>query len=111
MSETITVTGGEPVTDWDGNIVTPVESRDIPGCMVQPVGGSKVDSDDVTAGDTTRLQVFAPPGTIIAEGEEVTWRGIPYRVAHVPFDWAVGRIPWNPWHVPRVEFILERKEA
>lgn len=111
MSETLTVTGGEPVTDWDGNITTPDVARELPGCVVQPAGMSKIDSDDVTAGDTTRLQVFAPPGTTVAEGETVQWRGIDYVVAHVPFDWTVGRTPWNPRHIPRVEFILERKEA
>lgn len=109
MAETVRVGTREEV-DWDGNVVPGSGFREIHGCVVSPAGESRIDQVDVD-GNTSKLQVLAPAGTAIAEGDEVTIRGLIYQVQHVPFDWSVGRRPANPRHRPKVSFIVERGEG
>ncbi len=87
------------------------ERRDIPGCVVGLRGQESINGEGVWDGDATTLEVFAPPGAQVSEGELVEFRGQRYTVSHVPFDWSVGRRPANRRHRPRVRFLIERSEA
>lgn len=109
MSETVLV-GGRDEVDWDGNLVPGAGSREIHDCVVSPVGQSRIEQDDFD-GNTKMLQVLAPAGTAIAEGDEVTIRGLEYRVQFAPFDWSHGRRPALARHRPRVAFTVERSEG
>lgn len=109
MSETVTVVG-EDEYDWDGNLIPGSGKREIAGCTVSPAGQSRIDQADVD-GITSSLQVLAPAGTTIAEGEQVKIRGLTYTVDQVPFDWSHRRRPANPRHRPKVAFIVKRGEG
>lgn len=102
---------GKDTYDRYGRLIPSSEGREIPGCVVGLRGQASIDGTGVWDGDATTLEVLAPPGTVIREGETVECRGQLYTVSHVPFDWSVGRRPWNAMHVPRVQFQIERKEA
>ncbi len=102
---------GKPQMDIYGDLIETAPSRELPGCVVGLRGQSEVDGGGVFDGDATTLEVFAPPGTRIAEGEIVECRGARYRVVHVPFDWSVGRQPRLRRHLPRVQFVIERVVA
>lgn len=110
MAETLTVVGVE-VMDEFGDLIETASSRKLPGCVVGLRGQADVDGGGVFDGDATTLEVFAPPGTQIAEGEIVECRGERFRVVHVPFDWSVGRQPCLRRHRPRVQFVIERVVA
>lgn len=110
MAETLTVVG-EPQMDIYGDLIETPAIRTIPGCVVGLRGQADVDGGGVFDGDATTLEVFAPPGTQIAENEVVEFRGERYRVVHVPFDWSVGRQPRLRHHRPRVQFVIERVVA
>lgn len=110
MSETILVTG-KPVLDRYGDLVTPSEAREIPGCVIGLRGQADINGGGVWDGDATILEVLAPGGTEIREGDTVTFRGEAYVVTNVPFDWSVGRRPVNPRHRPRTRFLIEKREA
>lgn len=112
--ETIRVLGTET---WDeyGGLDLEDNARTITGCVVSPVGQTDISTDAVWGGDDTTLQVLAPAGTVIAEGETVILAdrntADQWTVKHVPFDWSIGRRPALARHRPRVVFIIERKEA
>lgn len=110
MVETLKVVG-EPKMDIYGDLIETPTTRTIPGCVVGLRGQADVDGGGVFDGDATTLEVFAPPGTQITEGEVVECRGERYRVVHVPFDWSVGRQPRLSRHRPRVQFMIERVVA
>lgn len=110
MSETIVVHGRDRF-DPDGEIIPGSGRREIAGCVVAPSGQAKITDDGIVDGDTTTLEVVAPGGSVIREGERVVWRGVEYVVKHVPFDWSVGRRPALSRHRPRTVFTVERKEA
>lgn len=101
----------EPIVDRYGDVVQPAGEKEIPGCVVGLQGQADINGGGVWDGDATTLEVLAPAGTVIAEGTAVMCRGELYKVAHVPFDWSVGRVPLNPFHQPRVRFLIERGEA
>lgn len=110
MPESLTVVG-KPTLDRYGNVVTEGASRVIEGCVVWLQGQADIDGGGVWDGDATTLEVLAPGGTLIREGETVQCRGQEYTVTNVPFDWSVGRRPANPRHKPRTRFLIQRKEA
>lgn len=110
MSEILLVTG-KPTLDRYGDLVMAPDSREISDCVVGLRGQSDIDGGGVWDGDATTLEVLAPGGTEIREGETVQCRGVEYVVTNVPFDWSVGRRPVNPRHAPRTRFLIERKEA
>ena len=110
LAESLIVVG-EPVVDRYGDVVSPGGERVIDGCVVGLQGQADVNGGGVWDGDATTLEVLAPGGTVIEEGERVIFRGDEYTVAHVPFDWSVGRRPVNPRHRPRTRFLIERGEA
>lgn len=110
MTETIRVKG-KISFDRFGRPIRDSADRTISGCVIGMHSQSDVDGAGVIDGDATSLDVFAPAGTVLTEGTEVDVRGKTYVVVNVPFDWSVGRRPVNRLHQPRVQFVVERKEA
>jgi len=110
MSETVVIGGGESVTDPDGNLVPGSAGREVRDVVVSPHGESRIDAVDLD-GSTAVLELLAPAGTTCREGEQVTVRGLVYRVKHAPFDWSVGRRPAVARHRPRVKIVVERGEG
>lgn len=111
MNETIRVLGEEDYDEEKGTLIPAAVIRNIPGCVIDTAGQSKINGDDISDGNTDRLRILAPAGTVIHEGETVEIRGVVYRVQHIPFDYSVGRRPVLARHRPRLLFIAERKEA
>lgn len=97
--------------DRYGRLITAGNERIITGCVIGVHAQSDIDSNGVIDGDATSLDVFAPAGTVLTEGTEVEVRGKTYTVVNTPFDWSVGRQPVNRFHRPRVQFVVQRKEA
>ena len=110
MTETVIVVGS-PVVDRYGDVIDNGGRRVISGCVVGLLGQAEVDGPGVWDGDSTVLEVLAPPGTVIDQGDIVEVRGERYVVKHVPFDWSVGRRAAHPRHRPPVRFLVERGEA
>lgn len=108
--ETLTVKTS-PVVDRYGDIVIPAGSHEIHGCIVGLQGQADINGGGVWDGDATTLEVLAPAGSSVNEGDIVVFRGDIYTVKHVPFDWSVGRVPVVSHHQPRVRFLIERGEA
>lgn len=81
-------------------------------CVVSPAGDQVVKGDDFVHGDISRLQVLAPPGTTVADGDVVLIRGEAFTVQQrKSFDYSVGRRPAVAHHQPKVIFIVERGEV
>lgn len=110
MSETIYVLGAHRL-DADDKLIPGSGRREIPDCVVDTAGQSKINGEDVPDGNTDTLRVLAPAGTVIKQGERVEVRGDEYKVKHIPFDASVGRRPALARHRPRTLIIVERKEA
>lgn len=110
MSESIIVLGKEKL-DRDGRLVYDAHPRTIDDCIVGPHGQAVIDGQGIFSGDTTTLQVLAPGGATIREGEIVEIRGQTYSVKHVPFDYSRGRRPALASHQPRTAIVVERKEG
>ncbi|MDO5373032.1 MAG: hypothetical protein Q4F10_06225 [Corynebacterium glutamicum] len=110
MSETIRVLGKDSYHPETG-VLIPAASRSIAGCVIDTAGQSKIDGVDVSDGNTDRLRVLAPAGAVISEGEAVEIRSLVYYVAHIPFDYSVGRRPVLARHKPKTLFIVERREG
>lgn len=109
--ETIAIRGGLVGRDHRGR---PQYAEDTPikNCVVSPAGDQVVRGDGFTHGDITKLQVLAPPGTVVADGDTVTIRGEDYTVQQrKSFDYSVGRRPVVSWHQPKVVFVVERGEV
>lgn len=88
------------------------EDREIPGCVVSPAGDQVIKGDDFVHGDISRLQVIAPPGTVVEDGDVVVIRGEEFRVNQLQsFDYSVGRRPALQRHRPPVVFVVERGEV
>lgn len=85
---------------------------DVEHCVVSPAGDQVVKGLDFVHGDITRLQILAPAGTSVADGDVVVVRGEDYTVQQrLSFDYSVGRRPAVSWHQPKVLFIVERGEV
>lgn len=81
-------------------------------CVVSPAGDSVFKGEDFTHGDITKLQVLAPAGTVVRDGDVVTIRGEDYVVQQrTSFDYSVGRRPVLQRHQPKVLFVVERGEV
>lgn len=100
---------GKPEYDWDGRLIEGSGGMDYP-CVVSPLSESRINATDID-GDSSKLQVLAPPGVKVLEGMTAVIRGMEYRVIHEPFDWSVGRRAINPSHIPRTRIIVERLEG
>ena len=109
--ESISIRGGVTGRDHRGR---PIYGADtvVEHCVVSPAGDQVVKGDGFAHGDITKLQVLAPPGTVVADGDTVTIRGENYTVQQRrSFDYSVGRRPVVSWHQPKVVFIVERGEV
>ena len=109
--EPISIRGGVTGRDHRGR---PIYGADtvVEHCVVSPAGDQVVKGDGFAHGDITKLQVLAPPGTVVADGDTVTIRGEDYTVQQRrSFDYSVGRRPVVSWHQPKVVFIVERGEV
>lgn len=109
--ETIHVKGGIIGRDYRGRPQygpdTPIEH-----CVVSPAGDTVIKGDGFVHGDITKLQVLAPPGTAVKDGDVVVIRGQEYLVqARESFDYSHGRRPAVRHHSPKVIFIAERGEV
>lgn len=88
------------------------EGRDVEHCVVSPAGDQVVKGSDFVHGDMHRLQIIAPGGTAVADGDVVVVRGESYVVQQLQsFDYGVGRRPAVGWHKPKTVFIVERGEV
>lgn len=88
------------------------QDREVPGCVVSPAGDQVIKGDDFVHGDITKLQVFAPAGTVVEDGDVVVIRGEEYTVQQRrSFDYSVGRRPVLRRHRPKVMFVVERGEV
>lgn len=107
MESVMIRTGG--YTDADGNYISG-GTVTLEGCDVSPAGEGRIDAVDID-GNTRKLQVLAPPGASVEEGDILVIRGLEYRVTALPFDWSIGRQPWNPRHRTKLQIICERGEG
>lgn len=81
-------------------------------CIVSPAGDQVFKGSDFVHGDMERLQIIAPAGTRVADGDVVEVRGEDFTVQQrMSFDYSVGRRPAVSWHQPKVVFIVERGEV
>lgn len=109
--ETVVVRGEITGRDRRGR---PIYGPDRPvhHCVVSPAGDQVVRGDGFVHGDITRLQVLAPAGTRVQDGDRVSIRGQDYVVNQLQsFDYSPGRRPVVPWHQPKVVFVVERGEV
>lgn len=110
---------GEPVSIRGGIVGRDARDRPIYGpdtiiehCIVSPAGDQVVKGDDFAHGDITKLQIIAPPGTKVADGDVVIVRGENFVVQQRrSFDYSVGRRPVLGSHRPKVVFQVERGEV
>lgn len=111
FGEPITIKGGLVGRDHRGR---PQYGDDtiVERCIVSPAGDQVTRGDGFVHGDISRLQVLAPAGTRVQDGDVVVIRGVEYRVDQLQsFDYSVGRRPVVSWHQPKVVFIVERGEV
>ena len=79
---------------------------------MSPAGDQVIKGNDFVHGDMERLQIIAPAGTRVADGDVVGVRGEDFTVQQrMSFDYSVGRRPAVSWHQPKVVFIVERGEV
>ena len=111
QGETVKVLGDSAVRNEFGAVLGWKVVRELPNCVVSPAGDQVVSGDGFVQGDLSKLQVLAPPGSIVEEGQLVQIRGNVYRVEFTPFDYSHGRRPVFSRHRPRVMFTVVRGDA
>ena len=111
QGEVVKVLGDEPVRNEYGAVLGWKVERELPNCQVSPAGDQVVSGDGFVQGDLSKLQVLAPAGSVVEEGQRVQIRGHVYRVEFTPFDYSVGRRPVVGRHRPRVMFTVVRGDA
>lgn len=109
--ETIKVLAKEPHRNAYGAVIGWTIEREVPNCVVSPAGDQVVRGDGFIHGDLTKLQVLAPAGTAVGEGQHVMIRDQIYQVESAPFDYSVARRPALARHRPRVLFTVVRGDA
>lgn len=70
---------------------------------IQPLSLTELSDVDVS-GTLDVLRVWAPAGTKVSEGDDVTIRGLRYRVRVTSWDWSRSRMPAYARHRPSVVF-------
>lgn len=109
--ETIAIRGEVTGRDHRGRPIYGA-GKVIEHCIISPVGDQVVKGTGFVHGDISRLQVLAPPGTVVRDGDTVVIRGVEYRVDQLKsFDYLPGRRPVVSFHQPKVMFIVERGEV
>lgn len=111
QGEVIKLLASEPTRNEYGAVLGWKVEQSVPGCVISPAGDQVVRGDGFVHGDLSKLQVIAPAGTQVREGQHVQIRGDIYRVEFEPFDYSVGRRPVLGRHRPRVLFTVVRGEA
>lgn len=87
-------------------------NRELKHCVVSPAGDQVIRGDDFVHGDITKLQVIAPGGVAVDDGDVVVIRGEDYVVQQLQsFDYSVGRRPVVASHRPKTVFVVERGEV
>lgn len=110
MTESIIVHGRGGHVDDDGYPVPGDPDREVVVKSVQPLSLTEM-SDEDKQGTRDILRVWAPAGTSIADGDEVTVRGKRYQVRITVWDWSKHRRPFNRRHLPSVVFDCVRGEG
>lgn len=108
--ETVKVLGQEQRSEY-GKLLGYEVVDELEGCTVSPAGDSIVNGDGFIHGDISKLQVLAPAGSVVWEGQKVEIRGQIYSVDFTPFDYSHGRRPVLAAHQPRVIFTVSRGDA
>lgn len=109
--ETITIRGGIVGRDARGR-PRYADGVEVAHCVVSPAGDQVVKGDGFVHGDITKLQVLAPAGTKVADGDVVVIRGEEFIVSErKSFDYGRGRRPVLARHRPKVIFHVERGEV
>ncbi|MBH5302758.1 hypothetical protein [Corynebacterium ulcerans] len=109
--ETILVKGAVIGRDHRGR-PTYAPDKKIQHCVVSPAGDQVVKGGGFAHGDISRLQIIAPAGTEVRDGDVVVIRGEKFIVMQRrSFDYSVGRRPVLRRHQPKVVFIVERGEV
>ena len=110
MAEVIVVHVGAGGVDDDGYPVPGEPDREVMVKSVQPLSLSEM-SDEDKQGTRDILRVWAPPGTAVSDGDEVTVRGERYQVHITAWDWSKHRRPVYRRHRPSVVFDCVRGEG
>lgn len=111
FGEPITIRGEMTGRDHRGRPIFGADTV-VEHCIVSPAGDQVIKGKDFVHGDISRLQVLAPAGTRVQDGDTVVIRGVEYRVDQLQsFDYSVGRRPAVSHHRPKVIFIVERGEV
>lgn len=108
--ETVTVLG-EPTYSQYGKPLGNEVVDTIEHCVIGPADDSEVTDSGYFTADVNRLQVFAPPGTVIEDGARVDIRGRVYIVEARGFDYSRGRRPVVARHRPKVVFTAVAAEV
>lgn len=103
MAEVIVVHGRPAGVDDDGYPIPGVSDREVVAKNVQPLSLDEM-SDEDKQGVVDVLRVWLGRGQSVAEGDDVTIRGLRYRVRTTAWDWSRNRRPVNPRHTPGVVF-------
>lgn len=103
MAEFVTVHGTAGSVDDDGFPVPGEADVDHAVKSVQPLSLEEVNEDD-RQGVKDAVRVWAGPALTVAPGDQVTVRGLRYRVVKSGWDWSANRRPANPRHSPGTVF-------
>lgn len=110
VSEAVIIHGAADGVDDDGYPVAGVPDREVVVKSVQPLSLSEM-SDEDKQGTRDILRVWAPAGTAVSDGDEVTVRGKRYQVRITAWDWSKHRRPVYRRHRPSVVFDCVRGEG
>jgi len=110
LSEAVIIHGAAGGVDDDGYPVPGLPDREVWVKSVQPLSLSEM-SDEDKQGTKDILRVWAPAGTEVADGDEVTVRGKRYQVRITAWDWSKHRRPVYRRHFPSVVFDCVRGEG
>lgn len=111
--ETITIMSPARYNQFGSELERTVVSE-IPNCVIAPAGDTQQLGGSAAGyvhADVKKLQVIAPPGTIVEEGMTISIRGLLYTVDFTPFDYSVGRKPALSRHKPKVVFTVSRGDV
>ena len=100
-NEPVVVHGAAGAVDDDGFPVAGAPDVTVAAVSVQPLSLEELQALD-RDGVVDALRLWLPAGTDVHPGDEVTVRGLRYRVEKTPWDWSVRRRPALSSHRPSV---------